>query len=69
MNSRFSYPSALRAGGTVTSIIGPRAPATTDQKYAGLSREDQRRYRKGPDQKRGAPLGAIGIVAGGCWWL
>lgn len=43
-------------GGTVTSMTGPAAPTTTDQKYAGLSRAAHRQYRMGPAQKRGRPV-------------
>ena len=49
-------------GGTIASMRGPREPTATDQKKAGFSRADQRQYRIGEDQNRGAKLD---IVEGG----
>lgn len=52
-------------GGTTARVTGPRAPITQDQKRAGRSRDDQRQYRMGVCQKRGARpdmLAASGAV-------
>jgi hypothetical protein len=53
-------PNAVRMGGIVTRARGPKAATAQDQKYAGLSREDQRRYRNGVDQKWGIAPDMVG---------
>lgn len=55
-------PSRRRSGGTVTSITGPMAPITTDQKKAGRSRLAHRQYRRGPAQKRGVDADIVFFV-------
>lgn len=51
-------------GGTTARVTGPRAPITQDQKRAGRSRDDQRQYRMGVCQKRGARPDILAAVDG-----
>lgn len=51
-------------GGTTARVTGPRAPITQDQKRAGRSRDDQRQYRMGVCQKRGARPDILAAVEG-----
>lgn len=51
-------------GGTTARVTGPRAPITQDQKRAGRSRDDQRQYRMGCCQKRGARPDILAAVDG-----
>lgn len=59
MGFDLSYPMRFWIGGTVASMPRPTTPMTTDQRYAGLSRADQRMYRRGVLKKAGVGLGAI----------
>lgn len=52
-------------GGTTARATGPMAPMTQDQKRAGRSRIDQRQYRMGVCQKRGARPDILAAVDGG----
>lgn len=58
----------MRSGLTVTTPSGPASPTTTDQKYAGRSRDAQCMYRSGVLQKSGAApaiLDWLGLWGGG----
>lgn len=62
MGFALSYPRRFWIGGATASMTRPAVPMTTDQRYAGFSRADQRMYRKGPLKKAGVGLAIVTLV-------